>query len=112
MAKFKSGQSGNPGGRPKGSYVERCRQYADEHGWDFLDRIARGKERGMTHPRLRIEAAKLLIAYGYGKPRDHMSLGAEGDMPTRFTLELGQPLKPFEGMSREELLKVIEATDP
>lgn len=68
MARFKPGQSGNPGGRPKGGYSERCRIWADSQGFDFLVRIAEGREPGYRNRHsLRIEAAKYLTDRGYGK---------------------------------------------
>lgn len=51
-------------GRPKGSgFVARCRAWADQKGWDKLEKWADGED-----GKLAFEATKLLLAYGYGKP--------------------------------------------
>ena len=62
---WQPGQSGNPGGRPKGSkeFRERCREFADEKGLPVLIEIAETAKH-----KDRMGAVKLLLEYGYGKP--------------------------------------------
>ena len=81
---FKKGKSGNPGGRPKGSkgFKERCRAFADDEGLDTLIGIARdsdGKDR--------LKAVELLLAYGYGKPRQALDIGDGEGGPAKILLE-------------------------
>ena len=81
---FKKGQSGNPGGRPKGSkgFKERCRAFANEEGLNTLIEIAR--ESGDKD---RLKAVELLLAYGYGKPRQALDIGDGEGGPAKILLE-------------------------
>lgn len=58
---FKPGQSGNPGGRPKG-LAAKAREYADR----ALEVIAEALED--VDPKVRLAAAKEVFDRGYGKP--------------------------------------------
>lgn len=91
---FKPGESGNPGGRPKGeaAFRERCRQAVDELVIErWINEVRGGGEDWMA-------AAEKLAAYGYGKPTDkHEHSGPDG-----------APLLP--PMSREEVLRVLDGT--
>ena len=58
---FKPGQSGNPGGRPKG-LAAKAREYADR----ALEVIAEALED--ADPKVRLAAAKEVFDRGYGKP--------------------------------------------
>ncbi len=79
MARFQAGKSGNPGGRPKGAYSERCREWADARGLDFLTRVAEGREPGFQNKHaLRIEAAKYLTDRGYGRPSQRSEVSCKG----------------------------------
>ena len=57
---FKPGQSGNPGGRPKG-IAAKAREHTDR----AIEVLASGLED--EDPRVRIAAAKEIIDRGYGK---------------------------------------------
>lgn len=58
---FKPGQSGNPGGRPKG-IAAKAREHTDK-ALDVLAKALTDKD-----ARIRIEAATRLLDRGYGKP--------------------------------------------
>lgn len=58
---FKPGQSGNPGGRPKG-IAALARQHTDR----ALEVLANALDD--NDPRVRVQAAKELLDRGYGKP--------------------------------------------
>lgn len=58
--KFQPGQSGNPGGRPKG-IAAKAREYADKAMQVLADAL------GDEDPKVRIAAAKEIIDRGYGK---------------------------------------------
>ena len=76
--RFKPGFSGNPGGiqgdGPGGRPANKARELAREHGagcWEMLGRIISDpKEKS----RDKVEAAKLLLGYGYGQPRQSLEL--------------------------------------
>lgn len=62
MAKFKPGQSGNPGGRP--TVVKTIQHMAREKTPEVIKALLAALER----PRERVAAATVLLAYGYGRP--------------------------------------------
>lgn len=64
---WKPGQSGNPAGRPPGTgHIERCKAWAHSKGWNILEELARSAD-----DKIRLEATKLLLAYGVGRPVEH-----------------------------------------
>lgn len=59
------GQSGNPGGRPKGenTLLTKCREWADKFGFEALAKLATDD----TNPRVQITATQYIIDRAYGK---------------------------------------------
>ena len=76
QGKFKSGQSGNPGGRPKVSkaFREECQKFMADEGWGYLFNLARESGREQK------PAIELIASYAYGKPKQGVELtGEEGN---------------------------------
>jgi hypothetical protein len=75
---FKKGQSGNPGGRPKGfvDFKQAC-QDRSMRALELLDDAL-----GQGPSPVAIEAAKVLLSYGWGKPTQVVDLNAtiKGDI--------------------------------
>ena len=71
---WQPGQSGNPGGRPKGSkeFRERCREYMNVEGIDSLIEIARDPK-----DKDKMRAIELLAGYAWGKPKQGVEFGDE-----------------------------------
>lgn len=71
--RWKDGESGNPGGRPK-QYAELkalCRQYTEEAVNALVDVLRTGA------PRERVIAANALLDRGYGKPEQSIDVSGE-----------------------------------
>jgi hypothetical protein len=65
---YRRGKSGNPGGRPRKfkELVERCRDIVDSDVVEALQsEVIDGGDKW-------VECAKLLLAYGYGKPTERI----------------------------------------
>ena len=57
-------------GRPRGPmFVQSCREWADQNGWQKLEKMAES-----DNPRIALEAIKVLLAYGYGKPKESVEV--------------------------------------
>jgi len=84
----KGNQAGKGHGRPPGpTYVNICREWAEKNGWARLIGWANGDgyKAGIKDGKfieigpdmdLQFQAAKTLIEYGYGKPRQAVDLEA------------------------------------
>ena len=73
--KFKPGQSGNPGGRPKGiAEVQALARKLTERCFEELERIAFTSE----DERARLEAVKVILERAYGKAAQPVDGDGEG----------------------------------
>lgn len=91
MGKFVKGQSGNPLGRPKED--ADVKRLARRHTKDAIDRLAYWLQ--SDEARASVEAAKVLLDRGYGKPVQALS-GADGEplLPTVIVHTLVRPGLP------------------
>lgn len=60
------GKSANPGGKPK--YVKEVRKIAGEQSAETIRRLIEIRDDAEYDVRGRIEACKIILAYGIGKP--------------------------------------------
>lgn len=121
----KGGPSPHPGGRPKQRWelVEKIQARGEELVnalFDIVDECPKekptGNERGPqyeivgpTH-RERIEAAKTLIAYGYGKPTETVEMSGPGGQPIQ--TQTGPQLeKMTTGELRKRLAELRKANE-
>lgn len=91
MAKFKPGQSGNPGGRPKiiAEVKELAREYTDAAVKALADIVQNKK----AAPAARVAAAQALLDRGYGKPTQYVEA----------------KVGPLDGLSVEDKRSLLEA---
>jgi len=81
---FKPGQSGNPGGRPRG-LVARVRELTDDGAGlaTFFRRVFQGKPlEGKSLPTLRdrMAAATWLADRGFGKPHENVTIESRDEL--------------------------------
>lgn len=84
---FKPGSSGNPAGRPpkREDLKARCIEAVDDHvveAW-IKEVTTRGDEW--------VECSKLLTAYGYGKPKQDISVGGTDGGPLQIVVQMLGP---------------------
>ncbi len=65
---FKPGQSGNPGGRP--AILKQVKELAREHTEDAVNALIAA----LLNPGERVQAATILLAYGYGRPQQNINV--------------------------------------
>jgi hypothetical protein len=82
--KFRKGQSGNPGGRPKvlGEVQELARQYAPRAIVELARLALKAK-----NETARIAAIRELLDRGYGRPRQVMEVSLPADNPLQLLLD-------------------------
>ena len=82
--KFRKGQSGNPGGRPKvlGEVQELARQYAPKAIVELARLALKAK-----NETARIAAIRELLDRGYGRPRQVMEVSVPADNPLQLLLD-------------------------
>jgi hypothetical protein len=86
---FQPGQSGNPGGRPKGfaSFREQARRFLEEEGGHAL-LIRLAKQRKSLHTAA--FALRLLVEYAYGRPPQPVQMTWRPDLSALSDAELTQ----------------------
>jgi len=95
MARFQPGQSGNPGGRPKG-YGD-LREIARKHTDTAIQTLVDVLNDPGAPPSARVSASIALLDRGYGKPETSLSVRQEGSSWAELMLRLSkQPDTPAE----------------
>ena len=74
--RWKKGQSGNPGGRPKDDV--RLRELAQERTEAALDTLTQIMNSAKAPPAARVSAACAILDRGWGRPCQQLSLPGEG----------------------------------
>jgi ribonuclease HI len=73
--RWKRGQSGNPGGRPRGE--GHVRDLAKRHTEEAIEALV-GVLRNSTNDRARLQAAETILSRAWGKPAQDMSISFKG----------------------------------
>lgn len=84
--KFAPGTSGNPNGRPK--VAGKIRDLAREMTPEAIEvlRDSMSPVMRITEPRIALEAAKVILAYAYGKPPQAIT-GEDGEGPAELIIK-------------------------
>lgn len=83
---FVKGQSGNPGGLPKG--MAELKALARQHAPAAIDTLASIMRDSLTPPAARVSAATALLDRGFGKPVQAVT-GADGESPLQIMVVTG-----------------------
>jgi hypothetical protein len=101
---FRKGQSGNPGGRPKGD--GEIRELARQHTALALRTLSEIADHGENES-ARVAAANALLDRGYGKPAVPV---AAAELPEAITINFGTTLRPPNGSDGETARTLNVAT--
>ena len=82
--KFRKGQSGNPGGRPKA--LGELQELARQHAPAVIVELARLALKAKNET-ARIAAIRELLDRGYGRPRQAMEVSIPADNPLQLLLD-------------------------
>jgi hypothetical protein len=82
--KFRKGQSGNPGGRPK--VLGEVQELARQHAPTVIVELARLALRAKSET-ARIAAIRELLDRGYGRPRQAIEVSVPADNPLQLLLD-------------------------
>lgn len=95
---FQKGQSGNPTGRPKRD--REIEELARQHTPAAIAALV-----AALNDKDRVQAAALLLAYGFGKPR--VPIEHSGEMTHRYVIRAPSPVESAEDWIRQHAPKVI-----
>lgn len=105
-AKFRKGQSGNPGGRPKG-LSRIVRETVGDIGWAEIVQEVRDIALGANEeakPRDQIAAAAWLTDRGFGRPHQSVDVTSAGERVGSASVVV--PMLPVGDMTAEQLADV------
>ena len=88
--RFKKGQSGNPGGRPKA--IAEVRDLARAQTEESLKALVTIRDSAKAAPAARVAAANSLLDRGWGRPAQTIS--GDPDDPLKLVVEIIDPTRP------------------